>query len=216
MVQLASSLIPKAVSLPGAMTKDPRLLPLIDAATVCSNGNSYNPTQPGFWTGATAGMEGNGALRTTATAGQFGTVVNITGRGVLTHVIPPLHGSTSSVVAFRITVDGQPYTITKNGGLFSGAPTQGRVFLGCADLSGDTAFYTSANYHLFGFGQQLAGAAKYSVYQAYLYQPWRVISHGMPCVFFEESLKVETMVSDLGAGAYAQYSGCVYKMLGGD
>jgi len=212
-----SSFFPSTVSapLPAGLTKDPRFLPLVDASTnVVINGN--NAIVPSFWTGA-AGFGNAGAVRTTQTANAWGTIADITGRGMLTHVVAPQHGATTATVRFRLTVDGVEYTISKAGGI--SVLSDGRMLIGCADLTGGSSFYAADGVHLIRFGKPAQSPSTKFVNElatAYLYQPWRIYEHGMPCLYFEESLKVETLVSVLGTGTYAQYSACAYTILGGD
>lgn len=206
-------------SLPGGMTKDPRFLPMVDATGVLGAdnvGSSVNANNAAFWSGGTTSSMANiGAVRTTATAGTYGTICDITGRGYLFHVLPPLQASTLSTISFRITVDGVEYVIEKVGELISNNNT-GRLLLGACVLSPSySSFYTGNGSDLLNFGQSISTVGSFRAANgAWMYQPWRILMEGMPCVFFEESLKVETKVSTLNASdTYSQYSAATYKLL---
>lgn len=208
-------------SLPGGMTKDPRFLPMVDGTNVLfaasTSGAGNTPDSATFWGGTILGFASIGAVLSTANDNTYGTICDLTGRGYLFHVIPPLHAAATDTISFRITVDGTEYLIEKTGQLYSTSQA-GRLVLGCASPlgGGESSFFTGQN--IAGFGQDngsTIGSFRFSG-NAMLFQPWRILMEGRPCVYFEESLKVETKVSALGAsGTYCQYSAATYKLLGG-
>ena len=205
-------------SLPGGMTKDPRFLPMVDGTGgIAVSNNTYNASAENFWTASKDSVSQIGAVLTAATANTYGTICDLTGRGYLFHVIPALHAATTSTVSFRITVDGVEYVIEKVGGMDS-TNAGGRLALGCAVVQNTASavnFYTEIGNHLTYFGQNSSTVGSFRTSgQAFLIQPWRIIMEGMPCVFFEESLKVETKVSALASpSTYSQYSAATYKLL---
>ncbi|PZP67908.1 MAG: hypothetical protein DI604_20195 [Delftia acidovorans] len=199
------------MSLPGGMTKDPRLLPLFDSTnsvSVLISGTATNPDVNGFWDG----IASRGAVANTATDNNFTTIVNITsGRGLLFNVIPPRHTNLNDVVTFRLTVDGEVYSITRSGP-WAISNQYGRVILGqLLDQNSDPLSSSPTN----PFLQSPASTTYFNTGSAgTLPKPPYMMALGMPMLLFEESLKVEVMCSDVFPTLNGPKSGVVYTLMG--
>lgn len=206
-----SDLFPTGGSgLPSNFVKDPRHLFVVDGTLYTSAGHSSAQSDSAtFWNHITAA----GAVNTAAVAGVYNTVCDIVGRGVLFSVISPSMFSTADVASWRITVDGEEYIIER-GGPWAGTGVSGRPCLGAVSPLPDTAFTTAAQAQNWGSVSARTDRLKSPNY-VYVLPPAAALLFGMPVLFFEESLKVETKVSAFAvAGAYVRYSGAVYQLLG--
>lgn len=201
--------------LPSGWVKDPRLLPIHDAG-VALGASMGGPNAANFWS-ANFGIASVGAALATAAANVYGTICDLSGRGLLFHVIPPKHNA-GATVSWRITVDGEVYEIVRAGPWRSVNQT-GRAVMGGVTHSLSSE-YTSAGAQTEHFGADGSYAAKDRVRSAVssptLIQPWKLLRMSHPILYFEESLKVETKSSFIEASntTYDWYSGATYMMLG--
>jgi hypothetical protein len=204
-----SELFPQASSLPGGMTKDPRLLPCYDGT---SGTNIYDGTVSqassvlAFWTE----LDLIGAVATGSTDDTYKEICNITGSGVLFHVISQGITNTTDDVTFRITVDGTEYVIAKTQTWAAAGTHTSRVVLGCSAPDTLITKYSATTVFLHDF----AGASSAQAYAkgtANLVPPSEIINNGMPCLRFDESLIVEVKTTDVPtAFDYGAYCGATY------
>ena len=204
-----------ASSLPGGMTKDPRLLPVyeVDGAgtglSLYDGGIAYGAGVAGFWTELAL----MGAQATGSTSDTYKEVCNITGSGILFHVVAQSAANTTDDTTFRITVDGTEYVIAKTQTLTTAASQSNRLCMGaCVDAS-KTALYTTAAVWLQTFSGSAASTDVFKLGsgQIYMVPPSHIINNGMPCLRFDESLVVEVKVTNVyGTGTYPAYCGATY------
>lgn len=214
---LLSSLIPSSSGLPGGMTKDPRLLPCFDCTYQMElkfqTTAQYLATSATFWTA----IDAVGAFATTSADNTYTTICDLTGAGVLFHVISQEITNTTDDVTFRITVDGIEYVIAKTQ-TWQVAPSSygGRVGLGLFS-SNAAVFDTSGTWFrgfpsgvdwtqaFTNFGGSGSGATGHPI------SPETIMRNGWSCVRFEKSLKVEVKVTDVNvASTYGQRCGATY------
>lgn len=194
--------------LPSNFTKDPRQL-LISDGTQYTLAGSDIVDAAGFWTKVTA----NGAARTTATAGVYGTICDLTGRGVLAAVMPPCLAGGSDTASWRITVDGKEYIIERSGPWLA-AGGQGRPILGAASPYADNVF-TTAGVALTWATNGRSDRVRPNGSYLYLLPVSGGLLFGTPMLYFDKTLKVETKVSAVHpSGTYSQYSAAIYQLLG--
>lgn len=199
-----SELFPQASSLPGGMTKDPRLLPkheatnvtLYDVTTGKSTGSNNVSTTLGY----------TGSVILSGSDDTFATVCDITGAGVCYHIIPYGHTTAADVVTIEITVDGVVYTIAYTAEL--GGSNGQRFFLGAAGYV-STAFSASlAQFHSYVVNSTDTTLATVGG-TAYLYPTQMIDLFNAPRLRFEEGLKVRVKCSDVqplyGDEAYVTY-----------
>jgi hypothetical protein len=207
-----SELFPQASSLPGGMTKDPRLLPCFDGTSSTSLYDSTSAqaaSASGFWTE----LNLVGASATSSTDDTYTAVCDITGSGVLFHVVSQAITNTSDTVTFRITVDGAEYVIDKTQTWTFADQPQRRIVLGCCQATSTATKYTSGSVYFQDFAGDLASTQAFSKVGGviYLTPPSEIMTSSLPCVRFEESLKVEVKVTDVSAvGTTPQYCGATY------
>ncbi|RAL95612.1 hypothetical protein [Agrobacterium sp. MS2] len=192
-------------SLPGGMTKDPRLLPCYDATGVlelrqANTGAQCTVASLQFWDS----IGWHGAFAASSTDDTYNTVCDITGSGFLFQVISQAITNVTDDVTFRITVDGTEYVIAKTQTWASAVSDNGRrVVLGaCGSVAN---FYDAANgTWLRGFPSNASSASIQSFRSfgsgaaAHLLAPESIVTHGLgPYVRFDASLKVEVKVTDV-------------------
>ena len=192
-------------SLPGGMTRDPRLLPCFDATDILeikqsSSSTQYTVSSIAFWDS----IGWHGAFAASSVDNTYKTVCDITGSGFLFHVISPAITNTTDDVMFRITVDGTEYVIAKTQTWNkSGNANGSRVVLGACGYTG--SFYSSSDgIWIRGWPAASSTAAIQSFRAlgsgafAHLLAPENIVTHGYgPYVRFDASLKVEVKVTDV-------------------
>lgn len=198
-------------SLPGGMTKDPRLLPCYEGTA--STGLYDNTTLMfadvvGFW----EEFARVGAVATTSTDDTYTEICDITGSGVLFHVVSQTPTNTTDDVTFRITVDGVEYVIAKTQTWASVASDQRRIVLGCATDAAMDSKYTVSTQHFRDFAGdgQSTQVFRKNGRSIRIIPPSEIMNNSMPCLRFEESLKVEVKVTDVFAGTYSHRCGATY------
>ena len=207
-----SELFPQASSLGGGMTKDPRHLPVYNAPTVqvFDNTTYIAASAVGFWNEVAL----VGAFATGSTDDAYKEVVNITGSGVLFHVISQAMTNTTDDVTFRITVDGTEYVIAKTQTWSSAGSDAHRVVMGCCVDFATIAKYTTNPAYLYDFAGALDSVAAFSKntgLSTTMIPPSEIMNNSMPCLRFDESLVVEVKVADVYvAGTYGAYAGATY------
>ena len=201
-----------ASSLPGGMTKDPRHLPCYDGTgtlLVYDNTGQAGSQAATFWTE----LDLIGAFATGSTDDTYKEVCNITGSGVLFHVVSQAITNTTDDVTFRITVDGTEYVIAKTQTWVFGGNDAYRVLLGCG-VDGNTigAKYTTTSGYLHDFaGRSSTSAFSKNSGVITLIPPSEIMNNSMPCVRFDASLIVEVKVTDVYvADTYGAYAGATY------
>jgi hypothetical protein len=199
------------VSLPGGMTKDPKLLPVFDGTsqTIVYNASiSATASSADFWTE----IDLIGAYATGSTDNTFKEICDITGSGLLFHVISQAPTNATDDVAFRITVDGVEHTITKTQTLDGASNDQRRVILGACANTGYGSAFTANNAIFYDYaGGQSDTIFLRNTAQVVLMPPAFIWLNGWPSLRFEQSLKVEAKVGDVyTAGTYGAYCGATY------
>lgn len=155
-----------------------------------------------------------GAQASISAADTYATLCDINGSGFLCNVVSPAH-SAGAIQSFRLTVDGVEYVISP------GAPmTNIRAVLG-PTVPGVVTTYsaTAVAGHLIGLGSYAdAGfsAAKVGnfdpLFSAYLLRPVIILAHGLQCLRFETSLKVEVKSSLLDANTTLRRALATYRL----
>jgi hypothetical protein len=209
-----SELFPQASSLPGGMTKDPRLMPFFQpsgdgtGSVLYDAGAALSPNALSYW----QEVAKRGAYATGVADDTYKEICDITGSGILFHVIAPAYTNSTDDVTFKITVDGVEYIIVKTTELRTAGSERSRLVLGACVSNGRASQYTSAN----AFVYEYAGIALSNdlftcdTGQMLLLPPDQIRTNGLPMLRFEESLKVEVKVTDVHTGTYSGYCGATY------
>ncbi|WP_312222562.1 hypothetical protein [Rhizobium rhizoryzae] len=214
-----SNFVPQAssgggMSLPGGMTKDPRLLPVYDATGgvnvyVGTTSTSMNTVNLDFWNQVAL----IGAVSSTATSNVYTTLCNITGAGILFHVISPAIANVTDDVFFKITVDGTVYEIIKTNTWGIANATTSRVVFGSAS-SGSVASSlwatAAAMVTDYAGSAQSVQAFRKATSSVFLNPPSHIMTFGWPCLRFEQSLKVEVKVSNIASAGNSAYCAATY------
>lgn len=202
------------MSLPGGMTKDPRLLPVYDATGgnslyVTSTNVSTSSANIDFWNQLAL----IGAVASDAVSNVYKTLCNITGSGILFHVISPAIANTSDDISFKITVDGTVYEIIKTNTWNGAGNATTRAVLGAsaAGQSRESLWSTNAvMLNDFAGSAPSVQAFRKATPAVTLIPPSNILTFGWPCIRFEQSLKVETKVTNVAALTNAGYCGATY------
>ncbi len=204
----------------GLFVRDPRLLPWLRAIStqVYVRQGSYlrsAGTESQFWTALAA----RGAVASNITsAGQWYTLCNLAGSGLLSGILTPAIGH-NRYISVRMTVDGAVYTATQKP---IGAQA-GRIFIGAAlvrnvPVSGSSMLTShldwndSATFTIDDEGGVVAGR----VGTIYPLSVDAAISLRMPVLRFDSQLKVEVQYpfsTDIyNSETFFQYSGALYQL----
>ena len=191
--------------LPGQYTfvKNPGFLPRCSLSgdnlmmkTGSGSSNVHSSNVLSFWTQ----LGVMSAYADVAASDTYVTVADITGAGILTGLIGSEHADSGASQTFRVTLDGAVYTIVTNTATLANTrPVMGAILnvsssaIGvdsCFDLGssadlGWAGFNNTSNYP---FNPMLTGGCL-------LPAPTQAWSRGMPCVFFEISMKIEMKIS---------------------
>lgn len=196
---------------------DPRQLPMFDVAEASLNiksalataSNCTASNAPTFF----GDMANKGAQTSVSVANTFVTLSSLTGHGFLFNVVAPCYDAGTYTPTLEITVDGVVYTITPSTPLASthrmvwGAITCSESINGVASTGldiivpnsgADEGFATANVGNLLGRGQ-IAIAS-----------PDVMLSYGMPCLRFEQSLLIRFKTDQLAGSAGNKIGGASY------
>lgn len=160
-----------------------------------------------------------GASTSISVAATYATVCNLTGAGFLFNAVSPTH-SASFTPTFRITVDGTAYVIAPSAAQIAG----NRMVLGpltpgissaagaSAPINSDLIIINGPNDA--GIAAGLTGGIAVGTNISYvgIPTPEMILSYGLQCLRFEQSLKVEMMCDLLSGTAVDKQCGATYRL----
>lgn len=209
-----SELFPQSSgALPAGAITDPKLLPVWHSKSnylgIYDISSVAYPEAAGFW----SVIDDAGAYVDLTTDDTYATICDVTGHGLLFHVVAPSVTATGDTITIRITVDGVATTMT-----FTGEHSPNdyqRLVLG--SVSAHSEHYTRSYYKFYyyagGDGSGVATGRHHTYAASYLPSIEANMQLNLPKLYFQTSLKVEAKVSDLDTTGFKERAGATFMVL---